>query len=80
MDDTKTLRWPGIPADGRYGRTTLYPNGSAAKPDRCLAEVSEPPHYIHRHQCSRKPIDGGLCRQHATRRDNWLAIRQGWKG
>ena len=35
--------------------------------DRCVVEVSEPPHYIHSHQCTRKRGYGekGLfCKQH----------------
>ena len=35
----------------------------------CEAQVSEPPHYFHRHQCSRKAreiVNGkSLCTQHA---------------
>lgn len=37
--------------------------------ERCIAEVSEPPHYIYRSQCSRKRGHGpvGLyCKQHAA--------------
>lgn len=50
---------------------------SASTGDRkkCLAEVSEPPWYIHNYRCSRYAVESVhfekgiafLCRQHATR-------------
>lgn len=65
-------KWPGIPSDLRYGRDSLRPLGSAAKPGLCLAEVSEPPHHFHSHQCPRRAVQDGLCRQHIQQRDRWL--------
>ena len=46
-----------------YGR-----NRYAGDPLRCIATVSEPPHYIHSAQCTRRRghgPDGAYCRQHA---------------
>ena len=73
MSDAKTLRWPGIPSDGRYGRD----GRQWFDPACCMAEVSEPPHYIYRHQCSRRAVVDGLCRQHAKQRDRWLKATGG---
>ena len=33
-------------------------------PKRCSERVSEPPYYLHSHQCKRKPWKDGLCKQH----------------
>ena len=52
----------------RYGDSSLCPGGMQERTDRCIAEVSEPPHYIHRSQCLRKRghgPDGLYCKQHA---------------
>lgn len=42
---------------------------------KCRATVLEPPHYLHSHQCSRKPVaehDGyGLCKQHGRIWEEW---------
>ena len=51
-----------------YGRDRNIPEDPAC----CIARVSEPPHYIHSHQCSRKRgygPDGLYCKQHAKLKD-----------
>lgn len=49
----------------RYGRSNTPEDR-----ERCIAEVSEPPHYIYAHQCRRKRghgPDGEYCVQHAKK-------------
>ena len=59
-----------------YGRNDGLHRPTPYKPDRCAYEVSEPPHYLSSHQCTRKPghgPDGLFCKQHArvvTRRED----------
>ena len=54
----------------KYGRDDGFYNPSRYDPLRCAYEVSEPPWYINRHQCHRKPGHGPnqlYCKQHAKR-------------
>lgn len=48
--------------------------------NRCNAQVSEPPHYIHTHRCIRKAEDGPwqgvyLCWQHLKHLDRYGFVR-----
>lgn len=46
-----------------------------ATTDRCTAMVKEPPHYTHKHSCSRlskeQRLAKPLCTQHAHKFDEW---------
>lgn len=60
-----------------YGRDRNH----GEDPQRCVVEVSEPPYYIHSHQCSRGrgkgagELEGLLCAQHARQHDGGQHLR-----
>ena len=60
------------PAYDRASEAVNQAMVDATDPDwLCHAEVSEPPHYLHRHRCYRMGghgRDGLYCRQHAKQR------------
>jgi hypothetical protein len=50
--------------------------GAVPWDERCIAWVPEPPHYLHKHRCTRRSgygIQGRYCKQHAKHPDRTSA-------